>query len=100
MISTIRSRVSFFMNEFGKLGFIDYKGGLRRNGGLHVHSSLLNVVLHDQSIFRTHFSASVRSPVSFSHARRVDSIPANRDCRWPPIARLIRCRVCMRQFRT
>jgi CRP/FNR family transcriptional regulator, cyclic AMP receptor protein len=47
MVGTTRSRVSFFMNKFRKLGFIDYKGGLRRNGGLHVHSSLLNVVLHD-----------------------------------------------------
>jgi len=47
MIGTTRSRVSFFMNKFRKLGFIDYKGGLRRNNGLHVHSSLLNVVLHD-----------------------------------------------------
>lgn len=41
MISTIRSRVSFFMNRFRKLGFIDY------NGTLSVHSSLPNVVLHD-----------------------------------------------------
>jgi CRP-like cAMP-binding protein len=47
MIGTTRSRVSFFMNKFRKLGFIDYKGGLRRNSGLHVRSSLLNVVLHD-----------------------------------------------------
>ena len=47
MIGTTRSRVSVFMNKFRKLGFIDYKGGLRGNGGLHVHSSLLNVVLHD-----------------------------------------------------
>jgi len=47
MIGTTRSRVSFFMNKFRKLGFIDYKGGLRRNGGLHVHSALLKVVLHD-----------------------------------------------------
>ena len=47
MVGTTRSRVSFFMNKFSKLGFIDYKGGLRRNGGLHVYSSLLNVVLHD-----------------------------------------------------
>ena len=47
MIGTTRSRVSFFMNKFRKLGFIDYKGGPRRNTGLHVHSSLLNVVLHD-----------------------------------------------------
>jgi CRP/FNR family transcriptional regulator, cyclic AMP receptor protein len=42
MIGTTRSRVSFFMNKFRKLGFIDYNGG---NGGIEVHSSLLNVVL-------------------------------------------------------
>ncbi|MDH4097268.1 MAG: Crp/Fnr family transcriptional regulator [Nitrospira sp.] len=47
MIGTTRSRVSFFMNKFRKLGFIDYKGGSHRTNGLHVHSSLLNVVLHD-----------------------------------------------------
>ena len=41
MIGTTRSRVNFFMNKFRKLGFIEY------NGGLNVHSSLLNVVLHD-----------------------------------------------------
>jgi CRP-like cAMP-binding protein len=41
MIGTTRSRVSFFMNRFRKLGFIHY------NGTLQVHSSLLNVVLHD-----------------------------------------------------
>ena len=42
MIGTTRSRVSFFMNKFRKLGLIDY------NGGIHVHSSLLNVVLHEK----------------------------------------------------
>jgi CRP/FNR family transcriptional regulator, cyclic AMP receptor protein len=41
MIGTTRSRVSFFMNKFRKLGFIEY------NGELEVHSSLLSVVLHD-----------------------------------------------------
>jgi CRP-like cAMP-binding protein len=41
IIGTTRSRVSFFMNRFRKLGFIDY------NGRLTIHSSLLNVVLHD-----------------------------------------------------
>ena len=41
MIGTTRSRVSFFMNRFRKLGFIQY------NGGIHVHKSLLNVILHD-----------------------------------------------------
>jgi CRP/FNR family cyclic AMP-dependent transcriptional regulator len=42
MVGTTRSRVSFFMNRFRKLGFLDYGGS-----GLQVHSSLLNVVLHD-----------------------------------------------------
>jgi CRP/FNR family transcriptional regulator, cyclic AMP receptor protein len=42
MIGTTRSRVSFFMNRFRKLGFIEYDGRIR------VHKSLLNVVLHDQ----------------------------------------------------
>jgi len=41
IVGTTRSRVSFFMNRFRKLGFIQY------NGGLTIHSSLLNVVLHD-----------------------------------------------------
>jgi len=45
MVGTTRSRVSFFMNRFRKLGFIHYSGGA--DGGLQVHSSLLNVVLHD-----------------------------------------------------
>jgi CRP-like cAMP-binding protein len=45
MVGTTRSRVSFFMNRFRKLGFIQYSGGVE--GGLQVHSSLLNVVLHD-----------------------------------------------------
>jgi CRP-like cAMP-binding protein len=42
MVGTTRSRVSFFMNRFRKLGFISY------NGGIKVHKSLLNVVLLDQ----------------------------------------------------
>jgi CRP/FNR family cyclic AMP-dependent transcriptional regulator len=42
MVGTTRSRVSFFMNRFRKLGLIEYKGRIR------VHRSLLNVVLHDQ----------------------------------------------------
>jgi CRP/FNR family transcriptional regulator, cyclic AMP receptor protein len=46
MIGTTRSRVSFFMNKFRELGLIDY------NGGIEVHSSLLNVVLHDQPQIR------------------------------------------------
>jgi len=43
MVGTTRSRVSFFMNRFRKLGFIDYQAG----DALQVHSSLLNIVLHD-----------------------------------------------------
>jgi CRP-like cAMP-binding protein len=43
MIGTTRSRVSFFMNKFRKLGFVNYNGG----SSLEVHSSLLNIVLHD-----------------------------------------------------
>ena len=42
MIGTTRSRVSFFMNRFRKLGFVNYG-----TDGLQVHSSLLNIVLHD-----------------------------------------------------
>jgi CRP/FNR family transcriptional regulator, cyclic AMP receptor protein len=42
MVGTTRSRVNFFMNKFRKLGFVDYDGG-----GLEVHCSLLDVVLHD-----------------------------------------------------
>ena len=41
IVGTTRSRVSFFMNRFRKLGFIEY------NGELKIHSSLLNIVLHD-----------------------------------------------------
>jgi CRP-like cAMP-binding protein len=55
LIGTTRSRVSFFMNRFRKLGFIEY------NGRIRVHQSLLNVVLHDQ--FKGHNSQ--RPPVGF-----------------------------------
>ena len=41
IVGTTRSRVSFFMNRFRELGFIEY------NGGLHIHASLLNIVLRD-----------------------------------------------------
>jgi hypothetical protein len=42
MIGSTRSRVSFFMNRFRKLGFIDY------NGRIRVNKSLLNIILHDK----------------------------------------------------
>jgi len=44
MIGTTRSRVSFFMNKFRKLGYIDYHGS---NGEVHVRSSLLKILLRD-----------------------------------------------------
>jgi CRP-like cAMP-binding protein len=55
MIGTTRSRVSFFLNKFRKLGFIEY------NGGLHVHSSLLNVILLDQEPRRAVTRGCVRT---------------------------------------
>ncbi len=59
MIGTTRSRVSFFMNRFRKLGFIEY------NGRIRIHKSLLNVVLHEEfterPIERTPASATARS---------------------------------------
>ncbi|WGJ13284.1 Crp/Fnr family transcriptional regulator [Methylocapsa sp. D3K7] len=48
MIGTTRSRVSFFMNKFRKLGFIHY------NGSIEVHSSLLNLVLHEEPHIETY----------------------------------------------
>jgi CRP-like cAMP-binding protein len=60
MIGTTRSRVSFFMNRFRKLGFIEY------NGRIRVHKSLLNVVLHDQ--FGGHNSE--RPPVQVAERTR------------------------------
>jgi CRP-like cAMP-binding protein len=47
MIGTTRSRVSFFMNKFRKLGYIEY------NGKLEVHNSLLDVVLYDKPEIKT-----------------------------------------------
>ncbi len=56
MVGTTRSRVSFFMNRFRKLGFVRY------NGELEVHSSLLNVVLHD-SLFSAVSQETKRQPL-------------------------------------
>jgi CRP/FNR family transcriptional regulator, cyclic AMP receptor protein len=57
MISATRSRVSFFMNKFRKLGFVEY------NGTLEVHNSLLNVILYDKPEVRTRKAST--PPVSF-----------------------------------
>ncbi len=56
MVGTTRSRVSFFMNRFRKLGFIEY------NGGIYVHKSLLNVILLDQLPERTAPATSSSNP--------------------------------------
>ena len=56
MIGTTRSRVSFFMNRFRKLGFIEY------NGRIRVHKSLLNVILHDQHPEENAVSAALLDP--------------------------------------
>jgi CRP-like cAMP-binding protein len=59
MIGTTRSRVSFFMNKFRRLGFIDYNGELKDKrdgghaGGIEIHRSLLNLVLHEQPHIET-----------------------------------------------
>jgi CRP/FNR family transcriptional regulator, cyclic AMP receptor protein len=56
MIGTTRSRVSFFMNRFRKMGFIDY------DGRIQVHKSLLNVILHDQPSEENATSAPLLRP--------------------------------------
>jgi CRP-like cAMP-binding protein len=58
MIGTTRSRVSFFMNKFRKLGFIDYNGDPDHRGTIEVHTSLLNLVLHEQQ----HIDTQERGP--------------------------------------
>jgi CRP-like cAMP-binding protein len=60
MVGTTRSRVSFFMNRFRKLGFVDYG-----ENGLQVHSSLLSIVLHELAASRPGLSAYRGCPKSF-----------------------------------
>jgi CRP/FNR family transcriptional regulator, cyclic AMP receptor protein len=66
LVGTTRSRVNFFMNKFRKLGFIHYKGGLQ------VHSSLLNVVLHDEPRLLTFCRAS-RSPAEIERCKNLSN---------------------------
>jgi CRP/FNR family transcriptional regulator, cyclic AMP receptor protein len=72
MIGTTRSRVSFFMNKFRKLGFIDY------NGHLKIHNSLLNVILHDNPSLKRSEESDRRLPTSSRSAakppRRTNSV--------------------------
>jgi hypothetical protein len=67
MIGTTRSRVSFFMNRFRKLGFIEY------NGRIQVHKSLLNVILHDQLP-----DDNAEKPAVFLASGRTAKTPFNR----------------------
>ena len=70
MVGTTRSRVSFFMNRFRKLGFINYASG--DGDTLHVHSSLLNIVLHDDS--GTTVSSAIKN--SSGHRKRALEPPS------------------------
>ena len=68
MIGTTRSRVSYFMNRFRSLGFIDY------NGRIQVHKSLLNVILHDQlPEHKARKPVTMRSLIDESHPPRKPS---------------------------
>jgi CRP/FNR family cyclic AMP-dependent transcriptional regulator len=78
MIGTTRSRVSFFMNRFRKLGFIEYKGRIR------VHKSLLNVILHDHGEGQNTAMqkiASAHVPLAPPVALRRVTAPARRPAR-------------------
>jgi hypothetical protein len=90
MVGTTRSRVSFFMNRFRKLGFINYDVG----DNLHVHSSLLNVVLHDDETTETSGSErlTVRSHKGLEPPARRGGTPDSERAKRPPLARLERRR--------
>jgi CRP/FNR family transcriptional regulator, cyclic AMP receptor protein len=81
MVGTTRSRVSFFMNRFRRLGFINYGAG----NNLFVHSSLLNIVLHDDNVTS---SADVAEPGKKrkGEAPSARGVPPDRDrARMPPL---------------
>ena len=71
MIGTTRSRVSFFMNRFRKLGFIEY------NGRIHVNKSLLHVVLQDQKFEHNAVSAKLFEPAAGFPIKQVGLSEAN-----------------------
>ena len=73
MIGTTRSRVSFFMNKFRKLGFIDY------SGSIEIHESLLNFVLHEQP----HIATDVHYDASGTSGRLVRKSPGGHKSRRP-----------------
>ena len=91
MVGTTRSRVSFFMNRFRKMGFINYDVG----DNLHVHSSLLNVVLHDDdgtSRISQIKNASGHTRRSVEPPARRGAIPDKERARRPPLSSLKRAR--------
>lgn len=83
MVGTTRSRVSFFMNRFRTLGFINYDVG----DNLHVHSSLLNVVLHDDETISTPHAErrSARASKTLEPPSRPGGPPDNERARRPPL---------------
>ena len=89
MVGTTRSRVSFFMNRFRKLGFINYDVG----DNLRVHSSLLNVVLHDDDGIRV--TAGAENPTAIgkrgTEPPTRSGQPADKDrAKRPPLPDLVR----------
>jgi Crp-like helix-turn-helix domain len=91
MVGTTRSRVSFFMNRFRELGFIHYDVG----DTLRVHSSLLNVVLHDEN--ETTVTAEADGPPA--HGKKGTEPPTRSDqpadkdrAKRPPLSSLVRRR--------
>jgi hypothetical protein len=85
MVGTTRSRVSFFMNRFRKLGFIKYDTG----ENLHVHSSLLNVVLHDDDLISaTPEDKSTTTRAKVAEPLRLHGTPSDKDrAKRPPLPR-------------
>ena len=88
MVGTTRSRVSFFMNRFRKLGFIHYDIG----DNLRVHSSLLNVVLHDDDDDGISPTAGAGSPTAYANGGKepppTPGQPADKDrAKRPPLPR-------------
>ena len=83
MVGTTRSRVSFFMNRFRKLGFINYDVG----DNLRVHSSLLNVVLHDDETISTPHAErlTVRASKALEPPSRPGGPPDNERAKRPPL---------------
>ena len=93
MVGTTRSRVSFFMNRFRKLGFINYDVG----DNLHVHSSLLGVVLNDENGTGVTPEAGAAKPSALaskgSEPPAEPGLPPDRErAKTPPLPRLARAR--------